>query len=74
MASKIVPGPREFPWWGSVNKIIADAPQFFVDLAREYGEMARFTLVGNRAILVSSPALIREVLVERADEKLATLP
>ncbi|MCC6454869.1 MAG: cytochrome P450 [Caldilineaceae bacterium] len=68
MANKSVPGPTELPWLGSIRRIIDNPPQFFVELAQEYGDLARFTLFGQTIVLVSNPALIREVLVERVDE------
>ena len=68
MAQQRIPGPKEWPWLGSVNRIVQGPHDFFVELAETYGQVAQFTMVGHRAVLVSSPALIREVLVERVDE------
>ena len=68
MAQQRIPGPKEWPWLGSVHRIVQGPHDFFVELAETYGQVAQFTMVGHRAVLVSSPALIREVLVERVDE------
>lgn len=68
MTKTTIPGPSEWPLVGSIGRIIEDPPKFFVELAEEYGEMAQFHLFGQRVVLISSPALIREVLVERVDE------
>jgi cytochrome P450 len=66
--NKPIPGPAEWPWIGSIRRIIDNPSQFFVELAQEYGDLARFSLFGRCIVLVSDPALIREVLVERVDE------
>ena len=63
-----IPGPKEWPWVGSLRRIAEGPADFFLELAEIYGEMARFTLFGKPIVLVSDPALIREVLVERVDE------
>jgi cytochrome P450 len=68
MAKQIIPGPAEWPWVGSLNRIAKNPPEFFAEMARTYGALARFGLVGQRIVLISDPALVREVLVERADE------
>lgn len=68
MAKQTIPGPAEWPWIGSVARIAADPPEFLLELAEKYGEIAQFSMVGNRVVLVSSPTLIREMLVERVDE------
>jgi cytochrome P450 len=67
-AKQQAPGPAEWPWVGSIRRVIADPPGFFVELAATYGPLARFSLFGQRIVLVSDPTLIREVLVERVDE------
>ncbi len=68
MTNKSVPGPSEWPWVGSVGRLAANPLAFFQELATEYGDMARFSMFGQPIVLVSDPALIREVLVERVDE------
>jgi len=68
MANQIIPGPSEWPWWGSVNKVAENPLNFFVSIADSYGTMARFSMFGRNIVLISDPALIREVLVERVDE------
>lgn len=67
MSSKLAPGPRGLPWWGSASAFIADPPGFLNSLADEYGEMVSFTAFGNRFFLVSSPELVREVLITNKD-------
>jgi cytochrome P450 len=68
VSQQIIPGPKEWPWVGSVQRVIENPPAFFVELAQDYGPVARFGIFGQRIVLVSDPALIREVLVERVDE------
>lgn len=68
MANQTIPGPAEWPWVGSVGRVIENPPAFFLGLAETYGSMARFSMFGQNIVLVSDPALIREVLVERVDE------
>ena len=68
MTNQTIPGPSEWPLVGSVGRIMEDPPGFFVELAEKYGKMARFNLFIQPIVLVSDPALIREVLVERVDE------
>lgn len=68
MANNVIPGPKEWPWVGSIRRVMQDPPNFFLELVQNYGEVARFTVFGHPIILISNPALIREVLVERVDE------
>lgn len=68
MANKTVPGPAEWPLVGSIQRISENPPVFFLELADTYGSMARFNIFTAPVVLVSDPALIREVLVERVDE------
>jgi cytochrome P450 len=68
MANQTIPGPAEWPWVGSISKVIENPPGFFLELAETYGGLARFSMFGQNIVLVSDPALIREVLVERVDE------
>src|SRR5688572_6293372 len=68
MANRQIPGPAEWPWLGSIQRLIENPPAFLVELAQLYGPLARFSMFGQTIVLVSDPALIREVLVERVDE------
>lgn len=68
MIETTIPGPSELPWIGSVHKLAANPTGFLQELAANYGSMARFTMFGEPIVLVSDPALIRQVLVERVDE------
>lgn len=63
---KSVSGPREIPLLGSILDLRRDPPRFFENLAREYGDVARFTVFGKEALLFSEPELIKEVLVNQA--------
>lgn len=60
---KRVAGPAEIPLLGSILDLRRDPPRFFAKLAREYGDVARFTVFGREALLFSEPELIREVLL-----------
>ena len=68
MASQRIPGPKEWPWLGSASGFIQNPPEFLVELAQQYGTVARFTIFGIPIVLVTDPTLVREVLVERSDE------
>lgn len=67
MAGQKIGGPREVPFIGSIGRFAQDAPGFFLALAQEYGDAARFSFFGRSFVLLSSPDLVRELLVEKAD-------
>jgi cytochrome P450 len=59
----VVPG-RAFT--GNMREMDGDAHLFALDVSRRYGDLARLRLFWREALLVSSPALFREVFVEKA--------
>src|SRR5215218_6671271 len=68
MVNQTIPGPAEMPLLGSVRRLAENPLKFFTGLADSYGTMARFNVFNQPIVLLSDPALIREVLVERVDE------
>ena len=67
MANKPIPTAKGAPFVGLARPMIANAPEFLLRLATEYGGLVEFTLFGRRFLLVADPDAIREVLVTRAD-------
>jgi cytochrome P450 len=63
MNTKIIPGPEETPFLGSIRPFQANPPQFLTKLAREYGPIARFNLFNLSMYLVTDPDYIRDILV-----------
>ena len=67
MTGKTIPGPREIPFVGSVNQFAHDPLAFLTELARDYGDIAQYSMFGRSFVLVSNPDSVRELLVEKAD-------
>lgn len=61
----IVKGPAELPIFGSIFDLRKNPPAFFTRLAREYGDVAHFTVFGREAYLLAEPELIKEVLINQ---------
>lgn len=61
-----ISGPSEWPFVGSLFDFNKEGPDFLVRMAAEYGEIARFSVLGNTFFLVSNPELIREVLITKS--------
>lgn len=59
-------GPNELPFVGSILRLRENPPEFFADLARDYGSVAKFSVFGREARLFSDPDLIHETLIEQA--------
>lgn len=57
------PGPKGRPLLGVLTKFRANAPEFLLDVAREYGDLAYFRLGPQHAYLVGDPDRIKDVLV-----------
>jgi cytochrome P450 len=67
MNDKSVPGPkRRFPF-GSAMEFAENPPVFLNEMADTYGEIIRFYFFGRSLYMVSSPDLIREVLITKVD-------
>jgi cytochrome P450 len=62
------PGPRGSLLMGNMAEFRRDRLDFFVRCARTYGDVAAIRLGPRRVYVVSSPALIEEVLVTRSRE------
>ncbi|AFM11069.1 cytochrome P450 [Turneriella parva] len=58
-------GPVELPFIGSILSLRENPPEFFARLAADYGNVARFSVFGREALLLSHPDLIQEVLIEQ---------
>jgi cytochrome P450 len=63
MNIKTIPSAPGAPIAGLTSDMLDDAPNFLLRMADEYGEIVQFKMFGKRFVLVSSPELIREVLV-----------
>lgn len=57
------PGPKPTLLQRLIYRPALDPLGFFVRLARDYGDLAYYSLAGERIYLVSDPALIRDILV-----------
>ena len=62
------PGPRGAGALLTLPLMAGDFMRFFEDMARWYGPIVRIPVGRERVVLITEPALIREVLVERARE------
>lgn len=65
-SGRIAPGPRGRFLSGSIPEMRAGAPQFFLDLVKEYGSVVSFKLGPNQCILVTTPEAARHVLMDNA--------
>lgn len=65
-AAPLPPGPKGRPWLGSLPELSRDPLSFLQGVARDYGGVARFTVLGHPAYLVTDPAAIEEVLVTQS--------
>src|SRR5579863_9709642 len=67
MAIKVPPGPRGLPFLGSILDFRRDSLSFMERMAREFGDIASFTMVvpWMRFYFLNHPDLIREVLVDK---------
>lgn len=66
-AGPVVP-PRSYRSWlpgGGLIPLRRDPLHFLPDLARKYGDVVRFNLGPQEAILLNDPELIREVLINQ---------
>ena len=66
MTAALPPGPRGTPIGGSLRQFMNRRLDFFLDLAREYGDLASFRFGHRRLFLASHPDLIEQVLVTDA--------
>jgi cytochrome P450 len=60
------PGPRGHWLWGHVAELRGDMLEFFTHCAREHGDVVWLRFVRRKAILVSHPELIEQVLVHES--------
>ncbi len=60
-----IPGPSEPMLIGSVYRRFKNPLGFFEELSNEFGPMAKFSLFTESFVLVSDPAMIEEVLIEK---------
>lgn len=59
------PGPKGIPLVGSLFEYLQSPPEFLRRLAREYGDIVRFTLGTREVFLLNHPNYIKDVLVTR---------
>ena len=64
--AKPAPGPAGHFISGSIAQMRAGAPQFFMDLVKQFGPIASFRLGPQPCMLVGSPGAARHVLVDNA--------
>jgi len=60
-----LPSPHEFPVIGSAHRRFRSPLDFFEELKREHGDVARFRIFSERFVLFNDPALVNEVLVTK---------
>lgn len=63
---KYPPGPKGHPLLGSLIPFMRDMPDFLVAAREEYGDLCGFNFTRRRAVLVSDPDLVEQVLVTDA--------
>src|SRR5260370_7156417 len=61
-ARKTPPGPRGHVLLGHARELQHDALNFYLRLAREYGDVARMRLLSKTTYVVSHPDGIRQIL------------
>jgi cytochrome P450 len=66
MPSPLPPGPKGTPLGGSLRAFAGRRLDFFVDVARTYGDLASFRFGPRRIFLASHPDLVEQVLVTDA--------
>ncbi len=66
MADKIIPGPSGHWLFGSGLDLAKNPAEFLLNVALEYGDIARFRLLHIDSALVVKPEYIQEVLVTQA--------
>ena len=66
MKPTLPPGPKPEPVLGNLRAFRKDPLGFFLSCAREYGDVARFSIVHVNVYLLSSPKLIQDVLSTNA--------
>ena len=65
-SSALPPGPKGTPVGGNLRQFMTRRLDFFVDVAREYGDLASLRFGPRRIFLASHPDLIEQVLVTDA--------
>ncbi|MCX7633161.1 MAG: cytochrome P450 [Turneriella sp.] len=62
MAAKTIPGPPGLPFLGNIFNADHNFPEFLRQVAR-YGDVAQFSVLGRRVILISHPDWIQQILI-----------
>ena len=65
-SAALPPGPRGTLIGGSLRAFMTRRLDFFLDIARQYGDLASFRFGPRRAFLASHPDLVEQVLVTDA--------
>jgi cytochrome P450 len=65
---KAIPGPKEVPFVGAFGALSKNPLESLPALAETYGDIVRFSFMGRQFVLITDPAMIHEVLVEKAAE------
>ena len=68
------PGPKlRFPWW-QIRNFSTGVPNFLADIAREYGDMARFSVGGQAYYLLNHPNYIQDLFVLHRENLVGQAP
>jgi cytochrome P450 len=62
MDSKSAPGPRGYPLVGMLPHMKRDVVQFFIQIAREYGDVVAFKMGPRLAFLCTAPHHVQHIL------------
>lgn len=62
---KIAPGPKGRWLIGNMLEVRTDILTFFMECARDYGDIVRIPIMHKEAFLISGPELIKEVLQDK---------
>ncbi|HEX2623568.1 MAG TPA: cytochrome P450, partial [Phototrophicaceae bacterium] len=57
-------GSPGFPLIGNMVEFARDPIKFITRLQQEYGDVAAFSLLGNKSVLISNPKDIEKILLE----------
>lgn len=62
---QLPPGPKPLPLVGNLLSLDPELPTYFANLSKTYGPIMTFWLGKKAGIVISSPALVREVLKDQ---------
>ncbi|HKB05709.1 MAG TPA: cytochrome P450, partial [Gemmataceae bacterium] len=65
-STRLPPGPKGTPIRGNLEAFTTHRLDFFLDVARKYGDLVSFRFGPKRIFLASHPDLVEQVLVTDA--------